>query len=590
MADYSQTQQQGELFTPLGDNALVLHDFSGAEHVNGINEFRVTAESPSGRLDLSKLIGAPMRIDVQSSATNTRVFHQICYGATTQSSTEISVIYEFELRPWLWAMNLRTNSRIFHDMTVIEIVTQVCAEYGGLGGNNVEDKTNGGFPALEFVVQFCETDLQFIRRLLEENGINFHISMQKDSHSLVLTSSPDAFATTQGAPQHNPGGNRGLELAESIVKWSDQQNFTTASIKLMDYNFVNPTQNMAVEQTKENSTPLQAEYYEYPGRYDNPEQGRKLGQRRLDALKCRESLIDATGTAPCLGAGMKFTMTSQYDPSLNGEYAVLRADHRLQNGDYRSGKQTKGGYSGSYVLTRSSNPVAPMLTTQRPRMMGPQTAIVCDGGDGNVDEYGRIIVKFHWDSNAKSMPCRVSQTWAGPKWGAVFIPHTGMEVIVDFIGGDPDRPIILGCVYNGDNMPPWPLPDKKTISGVKTVTDNEISFDDLAGNELINIDAKKNFTVHVTENHTIEVDQKRVIKVHDTETTTVDGSLTLESKQEIILKVGSSKITMNAMSITIEAKQIEVKASLALKTNGGINADHKAGGVMTIEAPMVKIN
>ena len=139
-------------------------------------------------------------------------------------------------------------------------------------------------------------------------------------------------------------------------------------------------------------------------------------------------------------------------------------------------------------------------------------------------------------------------------------------------------------------MPPWPLPDKKTISGFKTVTDNEISFDDLAGNELINIDAKKNFTVHVTENHTIEVDQKRVIKVHDTETTTVDGSLTLESKQEIILIVGSSKITMNAMSITIEAKQIEVKASLALKTNGGINADHKAGGVMTIKAPMVKIN
>ncbi len=587
MANYSQEKRLGELFTPLGKDALLLQEFSGVELVNGINEFHVTALTPKGKVDVKKLIGTWMRVDIVSSPSVTRVFHQICFGASLVSESEEGSVYEFLLRPWFWALGMRTNSRIFSQLTVVEIVKKICAEYDGF----VDDRSDAGLPILEYVVQFCETDLQFARRLLEESGINFHCEMEEKKHSLVLTSDISSFAQAKGSPRHDPGGNFGSDNYETIATWAEQNVFTTSSVKMMDYNFTAPTKGMNVEKAgKSPNQFMNLEYYEYPGRYGEKADGNAIGQRRLDAIKTGESLIDTTGDAPCLGAGMKFTFRSEHEAVLNGEYGVLKAHHQMSNSDFRSGGQGSASYSGSYVLSHADNPVAPLLTTTRPRMMGPQTAIVCDGGDGNVDKYGRIIVKFHWDTNAQSMPCRVSQSWAGPNWGAVFIPHTGMEVIVDFIGGDPDRPIIMGCVYNGDNMPPWPLPDKKTISGVKTVTANEISFDDLVGKELINIDAKKNFTVHVTEDHTIEVDKKRVIKVHETETTTVDKTLTIESKQEIILKVGSSKITMKEGSISIEAMAIDVKASTSLKTNGGTDAKHEAGGMMTIQATLVKIN
>lgn len=576
---FTQEGRLGQLFTPLGDDTLVLLGFEGTEHVNDMNEFSATALSETGKVDLNQLIGQHMQIDIQSSPTVVRSFDFICTGATTLSYNENSAVYEFELRPWLWALGMRTNSRIFHKMKVVDIVRQVCADYGSLGGGNIDDKTGGNFPELEYVVQFQETDLNFVRRLLEENGINFHIKMASGSHSLVLTMSADDFDDAETSPKYNPGANTNLHEIDSISNWRGRKGITTNAVKITDYNFKTPKVGM---QSEQGGDALKLEYYEYPGRFTESSTGRDLAKKRLDGLKSKASLVQAEGNIPAIGAGTCFTLSGHPDSGCNVKHAVLSANHRLMNIDYRTGGGGDSQYFGQYVLTKATHPVAPEIKTQKLQMRGPQTAVVVDGADGNTDEFGRIIVQFYWDLSGQSMPCRVAQTWAGPQWGAVFIPHTGMEVIVEFINGDPDHPMVIGCVYNASNMPPWDLPGEKAKSGIKTVRDNEFSIDDKSGSEKIQIDARKDMDIHVTEESTIRVDGN--------ETTTVIKTMTLESKEKIILKVGGSKITMDSSSITLEATNIELKAAMSMKTNGGGTAEHTASGQMTIQAPLVKIN
>ena len=238
-------------------------------------------------------------------------------------------------------------------------------------------------------------------------------------------------------------------------------------------------------------------------------------------------------------------------------------------------------------------------------MRGPQTAVVTDGADGTIDEYGRIIVKFHWDKTAKSMPCRVAQMWAGNNWGTVFTPHAGMEVIVEYLDGDPDRPVVTGCVYNADNMPPWPLPDKKLTSGILTVRDNWLLFDDTEGSEVIDMHARKDFTsvVENDETHLVKNDSSKTIEGKQTldvtkdSTTTikgksetkVQGSVLLESDEKIIIKCGGSTITLEPAGIKIEATKIDVAAVAALTTKG-LTAEHTSTANMTIKGLMVLIN
>lgn len=577
---YTQLGRLGQLFTPLGDDTLVLLGFEGTEKVNGVNEFRATAMAELGKVDLNSLIGDHMQIDVQSKPGVVRQFDFICVGASTLSYNENAAVYEFELRPWIWFLGQRTNSKIFTRLTALEIIRTVCADYASLGGGNIEDKSGNSWSQLEYVVQFQETDLNFVQRLLEENGVNYHIEMKPGRHELVLTSGPDDFAAAQSDPKYNPGSNVNLEELDSINSFTGSKGIKTNAVKVTDYNFKNP--NVGMENVQQSDSQPKLEYYEYPGRYDTGSAGAEVARKRLAGLKTSASLVRTEGNIPALGAGMTFSLAGHPDSACNGKYAVLSASHRLMNIDYRTGNGGDSKYVGQYVVTKASHPVAPEMKAQKPQMRGPQTALVVEGVDNEPDQFGRIVVRFHWDTAGKSIPCRVAQTWAGPSWGAVFIPHTGMEVIVDFINGDPDHPMIIGAVYNGVNGTPWPLPSQKTISGIKTVSDNELSFDDKSGSEKFKVNARKDMEVYVTEESKITVDGN--------ETTTVTKTMTLESREKIILKVGGSTITMDSQSIKLEALNIDVKASAALKTNGAATAEHTAAGSMTIQAAIVKIN
>ena len=629
MPSFSQESRVGRLLTPLADNTLVLLEFSGTEFINDISTFRVRAVAEDNPVDLDALLGKPMTVDFQTQHGQ-RYFNLTVFSARCLGRDGNYLFYDFELRPWIWAMARRETSRIFTEMSVKEIISQVLDEYASLDNSYYEFNLRNSPQILEYTVQYRESDLNFVRRLLEEYGINFHIRMDGSQQALVMSDSTDGFDTVPGPARiYLPEQGSHDWVVERFHTWLAQRMVTTGAVKLMDYDFKRPA--IALDVLKEDEKDYanaSFESYDYPGRYVEQTEGRKLAQRRLDAFRMADATVRADGNLLSLGAGMAFTLAKHPIDEENGKYVCLSAHHHYSDGGYRSGGRHSVTYDGYFSLTKEANPIAPERLTPRGQVRGPHTAVVVDGMDGEVDVWGRITVRFHWDANAKSMPCRVSQMWSGPQWGSIFVPRAGMEVIVEFLEGDPDRPMIMGCVYNGENMPPYPLPDKKQISGFKTQTMgggagyNELIFDDTGGDELIRIHGQRDLDVtienderheirmHSTRkilgnrtdtikgNQTSTVEQKqdttvtgaRTVTVKSTETKTVTDKLTISSDTKIEIKVGTSSITIDPTGIKITAIKVEILASAQLETNGSAMAKHTSGGVVQIQGPLVTIN
>ena len=604
----SQDTRNGRLFSPLPADRLVLLEFSGVESVNEINNFTVKALAEGDLIDPNDVLGKFMRVELDTRLGTVRMFHQIVFSVRHLESIGGGHIYEFELRPWIWAMSRRMNSRIFHDMSVKDIIEKVCTEYASGYNAAIKMTLDASLPMLEYVVQYRETDLDFVRRLMEEYGLNFHCEMSQDSHTMALTTGASGFDLAEGSDRtYSQNGDAATRADENFTSWAVDRSVPSGSVRYLDYNFKTPTLNMETKNSSVkafNGTTF--EVLDYPGRYEHPSEGKYLVQRRAEALQAGEESIRAAGELPSLGAGMKVKLAHHPDPNQEGTYCVLSAHHMYASNQYRSGAGSRvDTYRGTYRLSREGSPIAPLPKTPKPVMRGPQTAVVTDGADGEIDEYGRIVVKFFWADQDCSMPCRVSQMWAGPQWGSIFTPHIGMEVVVEFLDGDPDRPLIVGCVYNADNMPPWGLPGDRLKSGIKTVRNNRLMFDDKDGDELIEVNARKDLKVTVENNETREVlkdlkgttfgkseeivEKNRTVTVKADDKKEVTGNITIKAGQSITIECGSSKIVMNPTSITIESTQIAINATGSLDTKG-TKATHKGVGTMIIQAPIVNIN
>lgn len=603
--DFSQAERQGRLRTPLPADTLLLTEFTGTEAVNDISLFRVRAFSV-GPVDLDKILGKGMSVEIDGGYDQPRQFHQIVFSGRIIAFTQDSYSYEFELRPWIWAASRRETSRIFEKKTVEKIIETVLGEYTQLPGASFEFKLRKRTPELEYTVQYRETDLNFVLRLLEEYGINYHFKMGQDTHKMVMSDSIDGFVKVEGNGRALHGTEDVVLGEESLNSWLPQRTFTTGKVALRDYDFKNSAKLPKGESNAQRDYKLSAlESFDYPGRFTTDADAMQLATRRALAFRTTDAQVRTSGDSVSLGAGMLVLVSGAEPADQNGSYACLSAHHHYTDGSY-GGRGQGNSYEGSYLLTSEDAPIAPARVTPKAVVRGPQTAKVVLGAEEAVDEWGRIKVKFHWDrSDAEtSMYCRVSQMWAGSGWGTVFIPRKDMEVVVEFLEGDPDRPLIVGSVYNDKNMPPWELPKEKTKSGIKTKTHgsgkgyNELSFNDEGGKELIEMHGQKDLKVVIenNEDHEIKKDSKRKIggdrkdDITGTLTQTVTGDIIIESKAKMTLKVGGSSIVMDSSSITIESLNIEIKGSAGLKTNGGGTAEHKTGGMMTISGSMVKIN
>lgn len=604
----SQANRIGRLYTPLPENTLSLMSFSGLEAVNEINNFKVKAVAPEGPVVLDDLLGQPMRIELDSVYGTIHHIHQAVFSARFLGKHDRGYVYEFDLRPWIWLLGRQTNSRIFSHKTVIDIIKDVMAGYAGFFQCPVKYLSSDSFPILKYTVQFGETDLDFILRLMEQFNISYFVEMTESGQTLVLVTSLDDFAVVQGPATrvYNRAASANQRDAEVFDHWIDNRLVTATNFRTDDYNFETPTADLSYIAISVPGHGLKdVEAYAYPGLHLTQSEAETTALNKMKSGTSQSTVVRATGDLRSLAAGVHFALIDHEVDVYNTDYAVIAIQHMYTGNQFQSGGGAEQSYHGSYRLVTATTSFGPERKTPRPVMRGPQTAVVTDGADSTVDEYGRIVVRFHWDKTATSMPCRVAQMWAGKEWGSVFTPHVGMEVIVEFLDGDPDRPVVTGCVYNADNMPPWSLPDKKLTSGILTVRDNWLLFDDTNGAELIDIHGQKDFKTLVENDHKLEVGNDSVTIIHNnedytvdgerkteigkTDRTTVQGTLTLESKTKIILKVAGSTITLEPGGIKIEATKIDVAATAALTTKG-LTAEHTATANMTIKGLMVLIN
>jgi len=438
------------------------------------------------------------------------------------------------------------------------------------------------------------------------------------SHSLVLTDTIEAHPPIAGGKRdYKPVDVASQAGAEHFWEWHPENRLTTGAMRLTDYNFKKPNAAMELDRIGDAAYEQgQIESYDYPGDYLEQGVGKDVVALRTLQERGQDARHRAIGDCTSLGAGMTLTLTGDQVNGVKGaDYLCLMARHSYVSDAYGSGETDSDGYpySGEYVLMPTTAPLAPEVKTQRALVQGPQTAVVVGDGEIDCDEYGRILVHFHWDlAKAYSMRCRVSQNWASKGWGGMVIPRIGMEVVVEFLEGDPDKPLVTGCVYNGKNDTPYPLPEHKTKSVFRSDTHkgngfNEISFEDKNGDEQIFIQAemdqdilvKNDLREWVQNDAHFKVDHNRIEDVKRDKSSSVGANRIDATAQthsasvgkDSALSVGNKFSVVAGDSVFLQAGEatvIESKGDLIIKAPSGfirIGADG-----ITIRGTKVNIN
>lgn len=588
----------GELTTPFGKDVLVLHRLTGTEALSENFELRVDALSKVPGLDFSTAIGEHCTVRLNTIRDGTRFFDGLLTDAEWLGAEDGAYRYQLTLRPWFELLGHRIDRLIFHEMTAPDIVARVFAGHGGLA--RFERRLTRSYPTLEYTVQAEESDLDFCRRLMEAHGIAYYFTHGRGEHTLVMADGISGYDPVPGGTRnYYPLDRQYRRDEEHFARVVAGRRFTHGRSTLNDYDFKKPSADLTAERRGDTDHAHGGlEVYRYPGRYTERGDGEVYSRLRIDAVRSLDRQISADGDCMSLSPGHLVTLANHPSGPLNREYLTLSARHHYRAEDYVSGASgDEDSYEGSYTFLASDIPFVPLAATPRPRAPGPQTATVVGEGEIDCDAHGRILVRFHWDRKGdQSMRCRVTQAWAGKSFGAIFIPRVGMEVIVQFLDGDADRPVVTGCVYNGENTPPYPLGDAKTIAGWKSRSTiggggyNEFAIDDTKGDELVRLHAQHDLQAKVLNDERREVLNDRTTGIGHDDTLTVGRDLTVTAGRRITLKVGASSIVIDAGSITIQSPNVEIRASQEFTSRASMNSEHSAGVLMDIKGALVKIN
>jgi type VI secretion system secreted protein VgrG len=553
--------------TQLDDGTFALQAFTGTEALSTPFEFRLIMMSADEKIDFSQLLNQSITVQITLSDGTQRPFNGIV-SAFRQKETgaEDLFVYEATMVPSLWLLTLREDCRIFQTMSVPDIVKKILGE----ASVKYRVQTQGTYSARDYCVQYRETSLNFISRLMEEEGIYYYFEHTTSGHTMVLA---DSSASAAACPNQAT-----VKFSYSEQGWRDDddgvltleriQQLHTGSVTLQDYNFETPATNLSANAPGSSDTSVSAGAtgftYDYPGEYGTVSDGTTYASVRIEEQEAESFIIRGRSRCRAFQPGYKFTLQEHFRSDTNQDYLLLSVSHDALDTTFRSSDLAATRYGNTYVAIPKSIPYRPPRITPKPIVQGVQTALVVgpSGEEIWVDKYGRVKVQFYWDRVGKkddksSCWVRVAQIWAGKNWGWVTIPRIGQEVILDFLEGDPDRPIITGRVYNADQMPPYTLPDNQTQSGIKSrsskggSTDNynEIRFEDKKDSEEINVQAEKDMKTLVKHDDTQTVKNDRTITVEGkhTETITKDTAITIDQ--------GNHSFTMNQGNQTIELKQ-----------------------------------
>jgi type VI secretion system secreted protein VgrG len=585
----SQGSRFAVLNTPLGKDELVLTRFEASEALSEPFEYTVEALSETEDVDFNAALGSDCCVSIESYNGSQRRFNGVLVEARWLGLKEMYYCYQLVLRPWFWLLTRTSDCRIFANKTALDIVQEVFGEHDFAKYDN---RTSENCHTREYTVQYRESDFNFVSRLLEEEGISYFFEHSEDSHVLVLADAKSSYSPLNGGPiMFRQLAARERRNEENFSEWVPGRRFNTGKVSLKDYDYLKPSNALLSEKDASasyaNST---LEGFDYPGRYTEKSVGDKYARVRIEAEQASDERCQAAGDAVSLFPGALMDFGNHPNKSQNREYLVLRAHHTYTSEHYRStsGSHADELYEGRYECLPSDKPFRYPMRTAKPVVRGPQTAKVVGQGEIDVDKYGRIICQFHWDRNKdESRRVRIAQVWSGKRWGGIFIPRVGMEVVVDFLEGDPDQPLVIGTVYNDDYMPPYDLPGSKNIAGWKSDSTeggggyNEIIFDDTKGSELIRTHAEKD------QEETVENDRKITVK-HDHDEY-VGNTMTVEAQLQMKLVVGESSIVMKPDSITIKSPRITIKADMML-TATAPKTTVKGDVTLTLNGGMVFIN
>ncbi len=600
-----QDQRVAKLDTPFGKDVLVLTRFDASEGLSELFEYRIDALSKKD-VDFDQAIGRNCSVTVKTHGGE-RVFNGVLVeGEWLGKGAEEQHGYRLVLRPWLWLLSRTSDCRIFEDKTAPDIIKTV---FDDRGFNQYKLKLQGEFPKLEYCVQYRETDLDFVSRLMEQHGIYYFFEHKADQHTLVLAnaeSSHEAVPNCATVP-FNAFGGSGHEARENLTHWLHQRRFRTGKIEYNDYDYLQPTTNL-ISDAKGSAgySRSNMELYDYPGKYTKRSDGEKYAKWLLEAEQAVDERRHASGKAPSLFPGGLVSLEKHPKGSENRKYLMVRATHSVVTEFYRSTISTPAEdlYSGSYELQPSDRPFRSPIVTPEPRIHGIQTAKVVGkkGEEIDVDEHGRILLEFFWDRKKKqSCRVRVAEVWAGKKWGGQFIPRIGMEVVVEFLEGDPDRPLVVGAVYNRDYKHPFEMPANKTQSGLKSDSSkggngyNQIMFEDEKGSEEINVHAQKDHKLTILDTEVREIGERftaQTAGMNSRKTTLLQGDdsltvaignqhLTVAMNQDSTIGLNQSNTIGVSQTNSIGASQ-STSVGAAISTTAGAAISITAGVAITL--------
>jgi type VI secretion system secreted protein VgrG len=639
----TQRQRGAAVTTPLGEDVLLLRRMTGTEALGRPFQLTLSLFSERGDLRFDDVLGQSFSVRMDLPGGGQRYFNGIVSHFSQSPGEGRYAHYQATLRPWFWFLTRTTDCRIYQNKNVPDIIREVFgrhefAEFDDSG-------LSGTYRTWEYCVQYRETDFNFVSRLMEQEGIYYYFRHAEGRHTLVLCDSIGAHDVVEGyetIPYYPPDEQRRRQR-EQIHDWQLTCQVQPGAYELNDFDFTRPRTSLRVRSSAPHEHQLGGlEVYDYPGEYTQSQHGDAYARVRLEELHAEYERAYGSGNAAGLTVGALFTLENFPREDQNREYLILSTDYEIVSDEYESrmgfAAEARDPFACNFTAMDRRVPFRPTRITPKPLVQGPQTAVVVGaaGDEIHTDEYGRVKVHFHWDRHDESnenSSCwiRVSHPWAGKTWGTIAIPRIGQEVIVDFLEGDPDQPIITGRAYNAEQMPPYALPDNATQSGTKSRSSkggdgtsfNELRFEDKKGQEEVYFHAEKDFNRVVENNDTLKVGFEKkgagnqTIEVYNDQNETIgnsqtvkigsaqaaSGSQTVEvwKDQTVTVKVGNRDVTvemgndalklkMGNRSVKLDLGKITEEALQSIELKVGQSSVKIDQMGVTIKGMMVKIN
>lgn len=594
---YTQDNKLIAIETPLGKDVLLLSGFHGTEGLSILFGFELDMLSENHRINFKDIIGKTVTVSIVLGSGEKRYFNGIISrfsqgrGGGEEGIGPIFSHYTATMVPSFWLLKKTASSRIFSNLSVPEIVDKIIGEKNYLY-HEFRLKDYNAYAKRVHCVQYQETDFNFICRLLEEEGIYYFFEHENNKHTLILADDPEKhkLCPNQNTAKYQISAGGWLE-EDTISSLERTQQITTGKYFMKDFNYENPTAPLEVETTTSEKAlgTVELEIYEYPGGYGEYEKGDKLADKRMQEIESEITTINGSSNCRAFTSGYRFELKDYYRSDMNGKAYVLKSLTHSAKQKYTSGEEISDfSYNNNFTCIPSEVPYIPPRKTQKPVIKGVQTAIVVGSSDEEISTddkcYGLVKVHFHWDKEDKkweerSCWIRVSQLFTGIGWGAKYIPRIGQEVIVNFLEGNPDKPIIIGQVYNWENTPPYTNPEEKTIFTVKSYSSkggdgfNEIRFQDKKGEEQIFIHAEHNYDFRCKNNVYELIENERHLNVKKDNFVTIENTNQQTVNMDHIEKIGKDR------HVKVDGKEvIEIVGSHSFTVTGDVieefNANH----------------